>query len=193
MLAAAPGAQIPAPTGADWTWLEQHRERALGALMPIRSIPRHIVTYRSYRDLYQDEYERYFTIGESEGGAARPERLIATIVVPVTKSIQQQLLELHMSDRRATLESLLPRVTVARKKVSQDGCPVLAARTEALRRLGISLWTRDVIILHPTVHRIVADNGGESIDATLWDDESAAVRWAVETLNALQRCDGEEH
>ena len=97
--------QTPAPSEADWTWLNEHRESAFDRLMPVESRPRQVVAYRSYRDLYQDEYETYFQIGLADGPLDTVQKLRATLIVPVTRSLQQQLLELHKSDQQATLES----------------------------------------------------------------------------------------
>ena len=188
-IALALGTQTPAPTKADWTWLDQHRERALEAFMPVAASARQLVAYRSYRDLYQDEHEAYFAIDVVDGPVARPVRLSATLVVPIAKSIQEQLLELHMSDRQATLESLLPRVNVRRRVIANDRCPALRARVEALFGASFSSLEPDVIVLHPMMHRIVIANGSEHVDATLIDPENSAVRWAVGTLEAIQACD----
>lgn len=139
--------------------------------MPVTSGSRRLVTYRRYRDLYQNEHEAYFAIEVTDGPVARPTKLTATLVQPIPKSIQQQLTELHMSDRQATLESLLSRVNVTRTDITHDRCPTLRASVDALLKSSISPLEPDVIIIHPAVHRIVIDIGPERIDATLVDPE----------------------
>ena len=158
--------------------------------MPVGAGSTHLVTYRSYRDLYQDEHEGYFTIRIGDRPGTSPERLTATLILPIGKSIQQQLLEFHMSNRQGTLESLMPRVLVQRLDVAQDRCPVLRARVEALPRLSISVSDRNVIFHHHVIHRLVIDTGSDRVDARLVDPESSAVRWAVETFKAIKACEG---
>ena len=156
--------------------------------MPVESRPRQVVAYRSYRDLYQDEYETYFQIGLADGPLYTVQKLRATLIVPVTRSLQQQLLELHKSDQQATLESFLPRVNLKRLDVTEDRCPRLRARVDALSRVSIVLLKPNVIAVHPVMHRIVIDIGSEHVDATVNSGESAVVRWAVDTMKAMQAC-----
>ena len=83
------GDQTPTPSDADWTWLEEHRERALETLMPVTSRPGQVVAYRGYQDLYQDVHETYFAISRADRPAFSPTRLTASLILPVTlKAIQ---------------------------------------------------------------------------------------------------------
>src|SRR5260221_10029837 len=103
-LLAAPGlltAKDAAPTEDDWWWLNNDAWRAIDSLMPLADHGGMSVTFRSFRDLYQDVPERYFQITDLPGRT-----LTAILVVPVGKSLRQQLLELHLKNRKATPEAL---------------------------------------------------------------------------------------
>jgi hypothetical protein len=179
--------QSTSPSDADWAWLDEHRNRALEALMPIVPAPGQLVAYRHYRDLYQDVPEAHFMIGIAEGpvGAAK---LRAAVTLPTSGSIQQQLLQLHMSNRELALDALLPRVTIRRQAIVEDRCPAIRSRMNALAKAKIGLPDPNIITLHPTVHHIVIETGGVQIDARLIDSNDSVVRWAGDTLKALQGC-----
>jgi hypothetical protein len=180
--------QAVKPSDTDWAWLDEQREKAFDAVMPVAPVARQLVAYRSYRDLYQDVLESHFTIDVAEGPPFNTERLTAAVTEPATTSIQQQLLRLHMGDPQAPLERLLPRVTVRRLTMSEDRCPSIRSRLNALPRASMRMPNRNVISLHPFVHRIVIDSGRVRVDATLVDSNDSVVRWAAETLKALQGC-----
>jgi hypothetical protein len=92
--------QSSVPSDADWAWLDEHRERAFDALMPIAPAPGQLVAYRRYRDLYQDVPEAHFAIGMGDRPVSGPAKLRAVVTSPTSGSIQQQLLQLHMTNRR---------------------------------------------------------------------------------------------
>jgi len=174
------------PSEDDWRWLDQFRQAALDALMPITG--KRLVEYRSYRDLYHDVQERYFTIAYADGPGYDRNRLIATVVVPKGQSIQQQLLNLHMKDLEASFDSLISKVVVRQYVLTTEKCPAIRARLDALSKLTILLPERDVIILHPVVHRMIIDLGVMRLDATIDDQNNSLVRWAAQTLEALVQC-----
>jgi hypothetical protein len=169
------------PTQSDWDWLTEHRAAALDALMPITSATARVVTYRSYRDLYQDVPERYFSIRHGQA-------LEAVVVAPSGLSIQQQLLDLHMAEPAASFESLLVRVQVNRVALAASTCPAIQEQLDRLGRLRFTVPDMDMIILHPEVHHVVVDAGGGAVDAVLQQDEHPLVKWSLETLTAIQRC-----
>ena len=179
----SPGAE---PGPEDWDWLSKHRFAAFESLMPIKAQPRTWVTYFSYRDLYQDVHEAYFTI-RSDDAAASPE---AVVITPVGRSIQQQLLELHMADRTMPFEGVLARVKVRRRVLSSGACRGVNGALDALRQLQFAVPQRDVIVLHPTVHRIIVQFGGGDFDASLNEDEHPLALWATRTVAELQGCGG---
>lgn len=183
------GNQASVPTEADWRWLETSREAAFEALMPVAARPDQLVAYRSYRDLYQSVPEQYFTVQRQTTGASGTEVLLATVVRPAGRSIQDQLLALHRSRPDDSLLSLLPDVSVARTTVDSTKCRPIAARLDSLSRLTLSA-PRDLIIVHPLIHRLLIAIGPATVDATILDDSSALARWAVGTAVAIQRCTG---
>jgi hypothetical protein len=181
-------AQVAPPSNSDWEWLRENRAPALEALMPTKPSDQTLVTYRSFRDLYQDIEERYFSIRFAAGTSFDRNRLEATIVIPAGKSIQQQILDLHMSDRAKSLDALLPQVAVRRIVLSTGQCPALRSRMDALSKTTISLAERDAFYLHPLMHSIFVNLSGSEIKATLNDDNNPIVRWAKDTLSALLAC-----
>lgn len=180
--------QSPAPSDADWAWLNEHRERAFDALMPIASAPGQLVAYRRYRDLYQDVPEAHFAIGFAEGPVSSPAKLRAVVTSPTSSSIQQQLLQLHMTNRDLSLDALLPRVVIQRKTIVEDRCQSIRSRMNALARAKIALPGHNSIWLHPTVRRFVIGTAGVQIDARLHDSNDSVVRWAADSLKAFQGC-----
>ena len=170
------------PTDQDWEWLNGARELAFERFMPLSEDPQAWVTYRSYRDLYQDVPERYLTIRGLGAG------LEALLVQPVDASIQQQLLVLHIADRDATLPALLAKVKVRRRRFIASTCPAVQRQLDTLSKLKLPLPEREIIIIHPMVHSLLIDFGGGKLDARLLDDEHPAVRWASETIQRLERC-----
>lgn len=158
--------------------------------MPVAARPGQLVAYRSYRDLYQRVPEQYFTVQRRTTGGSGTEGLVATLVRPAGRSIQEQLLALHRSRPDDSVASLLPDVSVTRTTVDSLTCRPIALRIEALSRVTLSVSTRDLIILHPVVHRILINIGPATIDATILDDSMELARWAVDTAVAIQRCTG---
>jgi hypothetical protein len=169
------------PTQEQWDWLTEHRTAAFETLMPVTAAKSPLVTYRSYRDLYQDVPERYFSIQQGQA-------LEAVVVVPQGLSIQQQLLNMHMAEPGASFESVLRRVRVSRLELKASTCPAIRKQLDRLGRIRFTVPDMDVIILHPDVHRVVVDAGGGTVDALVHQDEHPLVKWCLETLIAIQRC-----
>ncbi len=188
VLALAFASQLRQPSEADWEWLSRTRDTALEGLMPVTARPKPLVAYRAYRDLYQDVPEVYFRIELDPSWTTSDDLLLASLVAPVGASAQQQLLTLHMANRSASLESLLPRVAVGRIVVDSRVCPAVRSRVDGLSHLSISVPKRDAIALHPFVHRVVINSAAAQIDATLFDNDAPVVQWAAETARAIQAC-----
>lgn len=66
--------------------------------------------------------------------------------------------------------------------------PSIRSRISALAKTRIALPDPNNIGLHPAIHRFVIETGSAQIDARLIDADDAAVRWASDTLKALQGC-----
>jgi hypothetical protein len=172
------------PRPEDWDWLSTHRAAAFESLMPVKPQPQTWVTYFSYRDLYQDVHEAYFSIRGDAAGAA-PE---AVIVRPLERSIQQQLLELHMADRAMPFQAALAQVKVRRQVLSSQQCRGVMGALDSLRQLRFTMPERELIVLHPTVHRIIVQFGGGDLDLSLTEDEHPLAVWATRTLAELRSC-----
>jgi hypothetical protein len=171
------------PSDSDWQWLNESREPAFEHFMPVEGTARAYVTFRSYRDLYQDVPEVYVSIGVGGGDA-----LEAVVVKPMGVSIQQQLLDLHMAEPARTLGELLPMVKVQRLHYLEGSCPAINAQLDALSKLRLPLPERDVIVLHPVLHRLRIELGGGDFDLTLVDEDHPAVQWAHDTIQKVQSC-----
>ena len=157
--------------------------------MPIAPAPGQLVAYRRYRDLYQDVPEAHFAIAiGGERTASGPPKLRAVVTSPTSGSIQQQLLQLHMTNRDLSLDALLARVMIQRQTIVEDRCPSIRSRMNALAKAQIALPDPNIITLHPTVHRFVIETGGAQIDARFMDSNDPVVRWAADTLKAFQAC-----
>ena len=115
-------------------------------------------------------------------------KLAAVVTVPTSGSIQQQLLQLHMTNRDLSLDALLPRVMIQRQTFVEDRCRAIRLRMNALGKAKIAMPDPNIIALHPTLHRIVIETGVVHIDARLVDPNDSLVRWAADTLKALEGC-----
>lgn len=93
-----------------------------------------------------------------------------------------------MSNRQATLASLLPAIKVRRLDVTPEQCPAIKERVDALAKVSMTLPDWNLIVLHPTLHRIVDNMGTERVDATLTGDDNPVVRWATDTMQVIRSC-----
>jgi hypothetical protein len=145
------------------------------------------VTFRSYRDLYHDVHECYFQINFDPFGG---DNASAVLVRPVGRSIQEQLLRLHMDERSATIEEVTTELRIDRDVLSEGECPALREHLDALSNVEFSAPTRDIVVLHPTVYRIEIDFGAGTVDVSLVEDDHPLVQWAIGTHAALEQCAG---
>ena len=170
------------PSESDWQWLNDARVPALEHFMPVEGNTEAFVTFRSYRDLYQDVPEAYVTL------RGLGEALEAIVVQPSGASIQQQLLELHMAEPEKPLSELLPKVKVQRRRFATASCSAVRKQLEGLSKVKLPLPERDIIVIHPVVYRLLIEFGGGTFDLSLVDPEHPAVRWAHDTIAKVQRC-----
>ena len=182
--------QTPVRSPDDWDWLSESRQLAFDKLFPVTTHPGQLLAYRSYRDLYQDVPERYLRIERSSVPDTTGDAFLATVVVPIGRSVQQQLLDLHRSRPDDSLEALLTEVRVQRATAHSPACGGLKASLDVLSTQGIAIPTRHLIVLHPDVHRFVIDLPSADIDVTLTDNRAALVRWATKAIAAVRRCSG---
>jgi len=171
------------PQQSDWDWLSTHRMDAFEALMPLEGQNSAVVTFRSYRDLYQDVQEQYFRISLSA-----PDSLSAIVTKPVGSSIQQQLLNLHMQDRTAPLKAVLNDVRLSQVALTEIDCPGIRRRLKVLEQTTFRTPSRELIILHPTVYWISIAFEAGVMATQLEEDDHPLVVWALETLRDLEEC-----
>ena len=176
------------PTEADWAWLTEHRQKAFDALMPMPLDTGILVSFRSYRDLYHEVQEQYFTIDYSRDDDFKRTLLTAAVVVPEGPSIQQQLLDLRIRDRTASFDSLLSRVAVRKLTTDSNRCRAVREQTNRLMQLNLRIEQEDVVRLHPNIYRFVLNWSGGEMDVRLVDSRNALVRWAAATMNSLLAC-----
>lgn len=181
------------PTEADWSWVTGVQKRVFDSLLPVELTPRQLVAYRSYPEfMAEGVMERHFGISRGSGVGASPDAFTASIVTPVGRSINRQLLDLRSANRTAPFEEIFARITVRRFVVDSNGCPALNQRMHALAAVSIPLpfgdWKTVRIFRHPIAHRIVVRSDALTIDATDVDAESPLVRWAVRTNDELIAC-----
>jgi len=179
--------QIASPFQDDLAWLTENTQAELDRLLPIDEPAGYGVVFRSYQDLNYQTPERFFRIEFSYD--SRPRALRAVFVAPLNGSIQQQLLDLHVANRTASIEDIRSRIKLSRVELREDRCPALERSIESLRRLRLSLPTNpDVIMIHPEIFRVVASFGDGQVDATLFDARHPLARWAVGAYDDLQEC-----
>lgn len=154
--------------------------------MPVGSDARRAVAFRSYRGLYQDVAEQYFSID----WAPRPDSFEATLVIPSGASIQQQLLEMHMGKPSASLEVLLQKLRIQRFTMRGSECPQIAEQMEILNNLQFSVpkFPEGHVFLHAYVYRITVNFLGGEIDARTQVDEHPLVKWSIATRAKLMEC-----
>jgi hypothetical protein len=183
-LTMAAGREVAQPTDADWAWLDQARQPAFESLMPVAVTPDLALTYFSYRDLSHKELEAYFSIRWIPGDPSP----VAYLVRPVGASVQNQLLEMHMRDRSATVAELVSRVRVTRTQVSGSSCGAVRRTVEAMLRLPPPEPEQELLVLHPRIYRIIQVRGGRTIDVSLVDDYHPLVVWATKSMEESQKC-----
>jgi len=166
---------LPPHSEEDLEWLNRNGHAEVERLMPMGTPPIDGVVFSSHRDLYYEVKERFFRIEWNYDST--PPVLRAVVLAPRGRSIQQQLIELHVADRRASLDELRTRLQVDRFKLFEKSCPAVRKGIESLRKLRLSLPTRsDVIIVDPEVFRVVEAFGDGHIDATLLDSAHVLAR-----------------
>ena len=169
------------PTDADWDWFHEYVDKALEALMPLKTAPL-VLAYRSEHDLLYSVKERYFGVSPAIA------RLYGvTVVVPIEQSVQHQLMALHMADRSASFESVLARIKVRRMTFNVETCPAIWTQIDRLADVSVRMpdfRPSTEIRFHGTFHRVVTSY----IDVAERDDRSPIGRWANQTFDAFWTC-----
>ena len=130
----AVGQTTKEPSNDDLSFVGQYRLSTLDTFMPMTS-------WGSSRlpQLQGGEprWCRTVLIRMADPAPYSPGRYSATVVAPVGRSLQRQLLELHIKDRKAPFESLLPLIAVQRIVVDSTTCPAVRQRMDALSSVSI--------------------------------------------------------
>jgi hypothetical protein len=171
---------------AESRWLETWWDSALDALMPVARRDGQNIAYRRYRDLHHAIPELSFSIELAERPAGHAAS--ATLTEPVGASIQEQLLELHAREPEATLQTLLPRITLRRLRTSDRPCGALDAQLRALPRVTPVTLRTNVIVLHPLVQRLVISTTAIHADVTVFETTVPIAKWADRTIAAIRTC-----
>jgi hypothetical protein len=206
----------PQPTEADFAWVERQISAARDQLMPMgvdkpEQLQWQAAAYRATKDRFTDMAESYFSIDRvyRDQSAPTKEALIATVLKPAgnvlagelyRKSIRDQLLDLHIADRTASLEALLLGIKLQRISLTVEQCPAIARRMNALPGMSIALpggsasRNRGRVVsvppLHPVSHQVVVSVQGAHINAHFTDPSASVVQWALGTLEDLRKCEG---
>lgn len=189
--------QAPLPSGADLDWVEQNLRATRDQVMPIGA-PDQVAAYRTSRDRFTDMAESYFSINRFRPDpTSLKESYTATLTMPVGNalrgelfgtSLRAQLLQLHMADRAASLETLLLGVTVRRTRLTIEQCPAITSRLDALHGSIAVPARQKYIALHPVIHEVFVSVPEAHIKASFNNPDSGLVQWALETLDALKKC-----
>ena len=178
----------PPPSDADWRWLDD-AWRVIDSMMPMSTTDRTaIVTFRSSQDLHYDVPERYFEIREVLPGGLPPATLVATVISPEGKSLQEQLLTQHLKNPGATPEALQPQLLVSKSELSEKDCPELRSRIAKFAKVSIRVPSLNKIAVHPIARNIQIRTGMGDIHAQLYDENDPLVRWATRTFDVLNLC-----
>jgi hypothetical protein len=196
----------PQPTGEDLDWVDRNLVAARDQVMPFGRQGQ-AAAYRITKDDWTDLPESYFSIDRTYSyptAAPNKQTLIATVTTMAANrlggqvfpmSIRGQLLELHMADRSASLETVVLGMRVRRRQLTELQCPAIAHRMNALPSMSITLpgAAKSPVrppALHPAAHQIIASTPGVYINATFTDTDISLVRWAIATMEDLQKCSG---
>lgn len=178
--------QSPNPSGADSEWVLQNIGAALDNLIPLGGLPyREFVAYRVSPDF--DRPELHFAISFPQTSPT-VENMEATVSRVVGSAIRSQLLKLHAADRDASLAQLVPRVNIRRSRLTPDQCPALKRRIDGFAKVVIQIPTRRYLAPHAPVHEIGFSRNGTYIHSISQDPGTALFRWALDTLDALNKC-----
>ena len=187
-----PTLPISSQTTADWEWMDKHFGQALDTLMPLQENPGFYIAYRAHRDLYTDVAEKWFTIGYERpaGGKGLQQFLSAHVRMPDSSSIYTQLMQMHRSDAKEDINSMVKQVKVRTWDSDERDCPVIRKEVEEFQKLQINSFDLkpDHIVLHPMIHEFRAEAPDGNISVAVWDDDHPLVRWASEAMQAIESC-----
>ena len=181
------------PSQADFDWVDSRFHAVLEQLLLVAARLGDSLGYRSVRELHTEELEYAFLFNRE-----RSKPITATVVIPDTVSLYDQIMALHRKNPRTIIDAMVPLLKIKRWQMSETTCP--AVRKEYDRFYELALVMRSskdreeeatgqvTIRLHPRAHLFKADISGGRIDLVLTDPEHPYVKWAEETQRALEGC-----
>lgn len=182
------------PSQEEFNWASKHFFPVFKELFPIEEEFGYSLGYRSYRDLYTDELETGFVFNR----VLQEKYLSAVIRTADTVSIYDQIIALHRKDKDAGIDAIKPHLKIKERRLSEETCP--AVRRQFDKFYGLSLQTLSArdrsaqrkgefsITLHPRAHVFHADISGGKMELVLSENDHPFVRWAEQTMSALEAC-----
>jgi hypothetical protein len=177
----------------DWHWLDLAWNQAVDSMMPVNT--NSLVTFRSRAgilsyapDSQATDLERYFDIREILPGGLPPWTLVATVVAPLGRSFQEQLMTLHLDSPNAAPKKVQLDLSVLRSEITENECPELRVCIKKLAKVRVHVPRLNAIALDAGEKEIHVRTGMGEIDAHLVDNKEPLVRWAVETFDILRKC-----
>jgi len=169
-------------------WFLEIQGQAYDKVMPI-DLADLVVTYRFFHESAPATVERYFAIQRIRvGDFTSPNALTATVVTPVGRSVQQQLVALRLVNPEASLDGLLPKLTLKRAAVDGDKCSAIGSQIGRLSDVRLTIPSSDRVILDAPVHQFAVRLGGLKMSLDIQGDDSSVVAWATRTHELLMGC-----
>jgi hypothetical protein len=180
---------------ADWDWVNTVYERVLEKALPIDGQGGFFLGYRQNRDYRVEELERSFLYNWT----VQKNFLTATVAKADSVSLYDQLVTLRRRGERSTdAEVLAPLIRLRQWRFSETTCPAIRVQHDRFYRLRLDMRSEkerrelaDGVIsisLHPLIHHFRADISGGTVDLVVTDQTHEYVKWAEETLRALDVC-----
>ena len=169
-------------------WFLQVQERAFDAVMPL-DVPDVVVASRASHESSPATPERYFAIQRIRvGGMTSWAALTATVVAPVGRSVQEQLIGLREQKPSEPLSGLLPTVTLKRDTIDLDKCKAAFNQVMRLSDVQLSIPRPEIIVLDAPIHEFNIHLGSLTLRAAIEGNRSSLVEWGERTHELLLGC-----
>lgn len=188
------------PSEEEWDWVNERFFDVYEKLFPIvESRGSFSISYRSYRDLYHNEFERAFYITTSKDQTMLEFRLRE----PLGKSIYDQIMELHQQDKSLPIEQIIPRLKMSERLYSQRNCPAIQSQYVRFFNKVLPQWSKEekvspkifqkkemsaTIVLHPRIHEFHIKGSSSEISLTTRFDDNPLVYWAKQSVDVFKKC-----
>jgi len=170
--------------------MNEHFGPALERLIPLKRTSGIYVAYRSHRDLYTEVLEYSFLVGrdvKSNAPGLEP-FLSAHVCQADTVSAYDQMMKMYRQDPDEDASAIESKVKIKKLDLTEKTCPAIQIQFKKFQQIRFGVPSFDVIVLHPLVHEFRIQSGAGDMDVALYDDDSALVRWALETRSLLEKC-----